>query len=78
MGGCVLVLFIIVLVNLFCLGVLSAQEPDSFNCGIFALLLSRCLHHDVKISRCWSSKDLDEQRDLVVLELIEGRLVTFV
>ena len=60
------------------LGLLSPMQPDSFNCGIFALLLSRCLHHDVKISRCWSSKDLDEQRDLVVLELIEGRLLTFV
>lgn len=60
------------------LGLSSPMQPDSFNCGIFALLLSRCLHHDVKISRCWSSKDLDEQRDLVVLELIEGRLRTCV
>jgi hypothetical protein len=60
------------------LGLSSPMQPDSYSCGIFPLLLSRCLHHDVKISRCWTSKDLDEHRDLIVLELIERRLLTFV
>lgn len=60
------------------LGLSSPMQPDCFNCGIFPLLLSRCLHHDVKISRWWTSKDLDEHRDLIVLELIEGRLLSFV
>ena len=60
------------------LGLASPMQPDSFNCGIFSLLLSRCLHHDVKISRWWTSRDLEEHRDLIVLELMEGRLLTFV
>ena len=50
----------------------SPMQPDYFNCGIFPLLLSRCLHHNVKISRRWTSEDLDAQRDVITLELMKG------
>ena len=54
------------------------MQPDYFNCGIFPLLLSRCLHHNVKISRRWTSEDLDAQRDVITLELMKGRVLTFI
>ena len=56
----------------------SPMQPDYFNCGIFPLLLSRCLHHNVKISRRWTSEDLDAQRDVITLELMNGRVLTFI
>lgn len=42
------------------------------------MMLARCIHHDVKISRCWSSAQLDEYRDVIVLELFKERLLSFV
>ena len=30
------------------------------------------------ISRRWTSEDLDAQRDVITLELMEGRLLTFI
>ena len=60
------------------LGVESPQQPDGHNCGLMVLLLARCVHHDVKITRRWSGRQLDEQRDIVALELMEAELCTFV
>ena len=48
----------------------------SINCGIFPILLARCLHHGVRITRRWTREDLDEQRDLITLELLEGKLLS--
>ena len=55
----------------------SPRQPDYFNCGIFPILLARCLHHGVQITRGWSQEDLDEQRDLITLELLEGKVLSF-
>ena len=59
------------------LGDLAPEQPDYFNCGIFPILLARCLHHGVRITRRWTREDLDEQRDLITLELLEGKLLSF-
>ena len=59
------------------LGELAPEQPDYFNCGIFPILLARCLHHGVRITRRWTREDLDEQRDLITLELLEGKLLSF-
>ena len=55
----------------------SLGRTDYFNCGIFPILLARCLHHGVQITRGWSQEDLDEQRDLITLELLEGKVLSF-
>ena len=55
----------------------APEQPDYFNCGIFPILLARCLHHGVRITRRWTREDLDEQRDLITLELLEGKLLSF-
>ena len=47
------------------LGRKSPRQPDYFNCGIFPILLARCLHHGVQITRGWSQEDLDEQHNLI-------------
>ena len=60
------------------LGPLAPQQPDFFNCALFPMMLARCIHHDVKISRRWSSEQLDEYRDVIVLELFKERLLSFV
>ena len=60
------------------LGRFSPEQPDYFNCGIFPLLLSRCLHHNVKISRRWGTEDLDKQRDLIALELMAAQVLSFI
>ena len=38
-----------------------------------ALLMS----NGVRITRRWTREDLDEQRDLITLELLEGKLLSF-
>ena len=50
----------------------APEQPDYFNCGIFPILLARCLHHGVRITRRWTREDLDEQRDLITLELLRA------
>ena len=55
----------------------APEQPDYFNCGIFPILLARCLHHGVRITRRWTREDLDEQRDLITQELLEGKLLSF-
>ena len=41
------------------------------------MMLARCLHHDVKISRHWSSSELDEYRNVIVLEFFKERLLSY-
>ena len=41
-------------------------------------LLSRCLHHNVKIRQRWGTQDLDEQRDLIALELMAAQVLSFI
>ena len=43
----------------------------------FPMMLARCLHHDVKISRHWSSSELDEYRNVIVLEFFKERLLSY-
>ena len=59
------------------LGSLSPKQPDSFNCGMFVLLLARCMHHDVQLTRAWTAAQLDQWRDLVTLELMDSKIHTF-
>ena len=60
------------------LGQLSPRQPDGFNCGVFVLIVARCLHHGVKITRRWQRQQLDEQRNLITLELMDAKLRSFV
>ena len=69
--------------------VVAAAAPYMYRCqgrigrccrgtARFPMMLARCLHHDVKISRHWSSSELDEYRNVIVLELFKERLLSFV
>ena len=53
----------------------APQQPDGHNCGVFPILLARCLHHGIQLTPgTWSADDLDEHRDLITAELVESRL----
>jgi len=60
------------------LGLHSPKQPDGHNCGVFVLLLARCLHHDGKLTRRWNTLQCNAQRDLIALELMSAKLLTFV
>ena len=60
------------------LGMHSPKQPDGHNCAVFVLLLARCLHHDVKLTRRWNAAQCNVQRDVIALELMSAELLTFV
>ena len=60
------------------LGACSPKQPDGHNCAVFVLLLARCMHHDVKLTRRWTVSQCNLQRDVITLELMTAELLTFV
>ena len=60
------------------LGLHSPKQPDGHNCAVFVMLLARCMHHDVKLTRRWNTSQCNAQRDMITLELIAAEILTFI
>ena len=58
------------------LGALGGAQPNYHDCGVFPVTLARCIHHNVKLQHLWSQAEMDSLRDVLTLELLQGRLLS--
>ena len=60
------------------LGKLSPLQQNEHDCGIFPIMLARSIARRVKLRSgpMWGDRELDRYRDIIVLELLTGKIIT--